>query len=60
MVEMAVIETASENRSSQLSTNIVYLLSFPAGGAGKQALPVSSPLIHDALQDPHAFTFTAE
>ena len=31
MVEMAVIETASENLFLKLSTSVVYLLSFPTG-----------------------------
>ena len=31
LVEMAVIETASENLFLKLSTSVVYLLSFPTG-----------------------------
>lgn len=38
LVEPAVIETASENLSPQLSTSVVYLLSFPSRTADKQAL----------------------
>ena len=38
LVEMAVIETASENQFPQLSTNVVCLLRFPSESAGKQAL----------------------
>ncbi len=38
MVEMAVIETASENQFPQLSTSVVCLLRFPSESAGKQAL----------------------
>ena len=37
LVEPAVIETASENPSSQLSTSVVYLLGFPRRNADKQA-----------------------
>ena len=38
LVEMAVIETASENPFPQLSTSVVYLLRFPSESAGKQAI----------------------
>lgn len=38
LVEPAVIETASEDLSPQLSTSVVYLLSFPSRTADKQAL----------------------
>ena len=38
MVEMAVIETASENQFPQVSTSVVCLLRFPSESAGKQAL----------------------
>ena len=37
MVEMAVIETASENPSSMLSTSVGGLLSFPRRRADRQA-----------------------
>ena len=38
MVEMAVIETASENQFPRISTSVVCLLRFPSESAGKQAL----------------------
>ena len=37
MVETARVELASENRSAQLSTSVVYLLAFPPPSADKQA-----------------------
>ena len=37
MVEMAVIETASENQFPRISTSVVCLLRFPSESAGKQA-----------------------
>ena len=37
MVEMAVIETASENQFPRISTSVVYLLRFPSKSADKQA-----------------------
>ena len=37
MVEMAVIETASENQFPRISTSVVYLLRFPSRSADKQA-----------------------
>ena len=37
LVEMAVIETASENLSIPLSTGVVFLLNFPDTDAEKQA-----------------------
>ena len=37
MVEMAVIETASENQFPRISTSVVYLLRFPSRNADKQA-----------------------
>ncbi len=42
MVEMAVIETASENPLPQLSTSVSALLGFPSGDAGQQASPYGS------------------
>ena len=38
LVEMAVIETASENSFSELSTSVGYLLRFPRRTADKQAV----------------------
>ena len=38
VVEMAVIETASENSFSELSTSVGYLLRFPRRTADKQAV----------------------
>ena len=38
LVEMAVIETASENSFSELSTSVGYLLRFPRQTADKQAV----------------------
>ena len=38
LVEPAVIETASEDLSPQLSTSVVYLLRFPSRTADKQAM----------------------
>ena len=37
VVEMAVIETASENQFPRISTSVVYLLRFPSKSADKQA-----------------------
>lgn len=37
LVEMAVIETASENQFPRISTSVVYLLRFPSRNADKQA-----------------------
>ena len=42
LVEMAVIETASENPLPQLSTSVSALLGFPSGNADRQALPYGS------------------
>ena len=42
VVEMAVIETASENSSTQLSTSVVVLLTFPPVYAEQQAYTFSS------------------
>lgn len=42
MVETAVIETASENSSTQLSTSVYCLLRFPRAVAGNQAKAVGS------------------
>ena len=42
MVEMAVVETASENPLPQLSTSVSVLLGFPSGDAGRQASPYGS------------------
>ena len=37
LVEMAVIETASENQFPRISTSVVYLLRFPSRSADRQA-----------------------
>ena len=42
LVEMAVVETASENPLPQLSTSVSVLLGFPSGDAGRQASPYGS------------------
>ena len=42
VVEAAGIEPASENQFPQLSTSVVYLLTFPARIADKQAMRESS------------------
>ena len=42
LVEMAVVETASENPLPQLSTSVSALLGFPSGDAGRQASPYGS------------------
>ena len=42
LVEMAVLETASENPLPQLSTSVSVLLGFPSGDAGRQASPYGS------------------
>lgn len=60
LVEMAVIETASESLFPKLSTSVVYRLKFPFIPAETQAGKISSSLIHDRLQSAHLFTFTAK
>ncbi len=60
MVEMAVIETASENSSAPLSTSVVYYLDFPMRTANKQAVNTGRPLIDDGVQVSPPFTFTAD
>ena len=47
MVEMAVIETASEKPLQGLSTSVFRLLTFPYTNAGEQALVLGRPIIHD-------------
>ena len=60
MVEMAVIETASESLFPKLSTSVVYRLKFPFMPAETQADKIGSSFIHDRLQSAHLFTFTAK
>lgn len=60
LVEMAVIETASENLFPRLSTSVVYRLKFPFLTADIRADKIGSSLIHDRLQSAHLFTFTAK
>ncbi len=50
MVEMAVVETASENPLPQLSTSVSDLLGFPSGDAERQASPYGSLLVHGVIQ----------
>lgn len=59
MVEMAVIETASENSSSQLSTSVARYLGFPSKHAGGQAGSYGSLAVHDGLRGSPPCTFTA-
>ena len=59
LVEMAVIETASEKPSQGLSTGVSHLLTFPPNSAGAQAQFFSSPVMRDRLRDASLFTFTA-
>ena len=49
MVEMAVIETASEKPLQGLSTSVVRLLTFPHSDAGEQASELSRPIVRDGL-----------
>ena len=59
MVEMAVIETASEKGSPQLSTGVACLLRFPRRSAARQAHRFGSSVVHDGLRSTHPCTFTA-
>ena len=59
MVEMAVIETASEKGSPQLSTGVACLLRFPRRSAARQAHRFGSSVVHDGLRSAHPCTFTA-
>ena len=59
MVEMAVIETASEKKFPQLSTSVACLLTFPQRRAVRQARSLGSPVFHDGLRNTHPCTFTA-
>ena len=49
LVEMAVIETASEKPLQGLSTSVVRLLTFPYTAAEGQATVLGRPIIHDGL-----------
>lgn len=60
MVEMAVIETASENPFPQISTSVVYLLRFPSKNAGKQAFSYGILWVMMNCKATHSFTFTAD
>ncbi len=60
LVEMAVIETASENTFPQISTSIAVSLIFPSRNAARQAFRFGSPVLCDGLQGAHPYTFTAD
>ncbi len=49
MVEMAVIETASEKSLQGLSTSVSRLLTFPPVHADDQACTFSRQIIHDGV-----------
>ena len=49
LVEMAVIETASEKPLQGLSTSVFRLLTFPPASAVGQAFAFSRQIIHDRL-----------
>jgi len=49
MVEMAVIETASEKSLQGLSTSVFSLLTFPCTSADRQARVLGRQIIHDRL-----------
>ena len=49
LVEMAVIETASEKPLQGLSTSVSRLLTFPPAHADDQACAFSRQIIHDGL-----------
>ena len=49
MVEMAVIETASEKSLQGLSTSVAVLLTFPYADAERQASALGRQIIHDEL-----------
>ena len=49
MVEMAVIETASEKPLQGLSTSVSRLLTFPRSNAERQALKLGRQIVHDGL-----------
>ncbi len=59
LVEMAVIETASEKPSTELSTSVSCLLNLPQNDAVRQASFLGSRIVHDRVCDTHLFTFTA-
>ena len=59
LVEMAVIETASEKGSPQLSTGVACLLRFPRRSAVRQTHRFGSSVVHDGLRSAHPCTFTA-
>lgn len=50
MVEMAVIETASENTFPQISTSVAVHFRFPLRNATRQAFRFGSPVLCDGLQ----------
>ena len=60
MVEMAVIETASENQFPRISTSVVYLLRFPSRNADKQAFLYGILQVMMNCKATHSFTFTAD
>ncbi len=47
MVEMAVIETASEKPLQGLSTSVFHLLTFPPSHADDRAYEFSRRILHD-------------
>lgn len=49
LVEMAVIETASEKPLQGLSTSVAVLLTFPYAAADRQASALGRQIIHDGL-----------
>ncbi len=49
LVEMAVIETASEKPLQGLSTSVSHLLTFPYTDAEGQASVLSRQIVHDGL-----------
>ena len=49
LVEMAVIETASEKPLQGLSTSVSRLLTFPYADAAGQASALGRQIIHDGL-----------
>ena len=49
MVEMAVIESASEKPLQGLSTSVAVLLTFPYADAERQASALGRQIIHDRL-----------
>lgn len=59
VVEMAVIETASESPFPKISTSVACSLRFPSKHAARRACSYGSPVIHDGIRDSAPCTFTA-